>query len=127
MGVTELADHSDSVRNVNTMIMSVFNENEQRSLQTTIPKKYMGNKKYQKGVPLQWKKDIVQYATSVADYAMPIASYGWKNEECLVCFYRHIFFSFFFILETHASAIETRDHTARFRRHQFLSEFYHLK
>ena len=94
MGVTELADHSDSVRNVNTMIMSVFNENEQRSLQTTIPKKYMGNKKYQKGVPLQWKKDIVQYATSVADYGLPIASYGWKNEECLVCFYRHMFFYF---------------------------------
>ena len=46
MGVTELADHSDSVKNVNTMITSVFNENEQRSLQTTIPKKYMGNKKF---------------------------------------------------------------------------------
>ena len=50
MGLSELADHSNSVQHFNEMIQTTFNNNAQRSLATTIPKTFMGARRYQKGV-----------------------------------------------------------------------------
>ena len=88
MGLVELAQHSDSVGNVNRMIQVVFNNNVQRSLKTPIPNKFMSGSRHQKKVSPQLLRDIFAYATSKADLNMSIAS-----------------------LDIYAPAIETRDHT----------------
>ena len=88
------------------------------------PKSTWETRSIRKECRFNGKKDIVQYATSVADYGMPIASYGWKNEEYWVFSSACSFFLFFCILETYASAIETRDHTASFQIVTMISEFY---
>ena len=88
MGLSELADHSNSVQHFNEMIQTTFNNNAQRSLATTIPKTFMGARRYQKGVSPQLIRDIEQYAISKKDPDLKIAS-----------------------LDIYAPAIETKDHT----------------
>ena len=75
MGLVELAEHSDSVQHFNDMIQKTFNNNEQRSLETTIPKNFMGASRYQKGVSPQLRRDIVQYAIWKEDTNMLIDSF----------------------------------------------------
>ena len=88
MGLVELAEHSDTVGNVNKMLQAVFNNNDRRSLKTTIPSDFMGGASHQKGVSPQLLRDIKQYATDMKDLEMPIAS-----------------------VDVYAPGIETRDHT----------------
>ena len=90
MGGVELRQHSDSVGNVNRMLQSFFNDNDQRSLKTRIPSDFKTGARRQKRVSPQLIRDITQYAISEKDPNLPIAS-----------------------LDIYAPEIETRDYTYR--------------
>ena len=86
--LTELSDHSDSIKNVNAMLSNEFISNENASLHTPITHKYLGGKTYQKGPSPQSLREFRSYVCKVGDEDMPVAS-----------------------LEHYAAEIETKDHT----------------